>query len=167
MFKINDVVNYSTTGVCKVVDIALQDIAGEEREFYILKPLYDGNSTVMVPTANTQLVSHMYAPLSKAEAEKLIEDMPSVTEIWIDDDRLRYSEYKGILSSGNRKDVVGVIKALYNHQKSQAKKGRKLRSTDERIMHDAERLLYGEIAYCLEKEPSEIPEFILKSLAVE
>lgn len=167
MFAINDLVNYSVTGVCRVEGITRQEIAGVEKEFYILKPIYDENSTVMVPIANEQLVCRMYSLLSKEEVMALIEGMPSIGEIWLEDDRLRYEEYKKILSSGDRKNVVGVIKALYNHQKEQSKKNRKLRTTDERVLRDAERLLYGEIAYCLEMAPEEVLKFILNILSAD
>lgn len=165
MFVVNDVVNYSVTGICRVENIAQQEIAGENREFYVLKPVFDDNSTVMVPIANEQLVSRMYSILSKEEINAIIKEMPQIEEIWLEDDRLRYEKYKGILFSGNRREVVGVIKALYRHRKEQAVKGRKLRTTDERVMRDAERLLYSEIAYSLEMKQDEVLQFIKKELS--
>lgn len=164
MFAVNDIVNYSVTGICRVENIAQQEIAGENREFYVLKPVFDNNSTVMVPVDNEQLVSRMYSVLSKEDINALIKEMPLIEEIWLEDDRLRYEKYKGILSSGNRREVVGVIKALYRHREGQAVKGRKLRTTDERVMRDAERLLYSEIAYILGMKQEEVLQFIKKTL---
>lgn len=164
MFQINDVVNYSTTGICNIVAIDKRSLGGTQKEFYILKPIFDDNATIMVPTDNELLISRMYYPLSYDDANQFITELPQISPFWIDDDRLRNEEFKKALISGNRKKVVSVIKALYIHQKNQSQKGRKLRTMDERVLRDAERLLYSEVAFVLDTDLKEVANFILNTL---
>ena len=73
MFKIGDYVICSNKGVCVVENITTLNISGvdKEREYYILKPLYVGGSTVYVPVDSPR--ESMRKVLKKEEAEKLIE----------------------------------------------------------------------------------------------
>lgn len=149
MFKVNDVVNYSTTGACRIEEISSRLMDGAEKTFYLLKPIFEDNATLMVPVENELLVSRMRPVLTKAQVEKLVREIPSVEAKWIADDRLRFEEYKKTLVSPNRKDVVAVAKALFVHRENQSKKGRKLRSMDERFVREGERIICTEIAYSL------------------
>ncbi|MBQ4153993.1 MAG: hypothetical protein IJE01_02185 [Clostridia bacterium] len=164
MFKINDVVNYSTTGLCNIVSVEKREVAGSQKEFFVLKPIIDDKATVMVPTDNELLISRMYNPLSKNEADLFVAGLPDILPFWVEDDRLRNEEYKKVLISGERERIAAVIKALYIHQSHQSQKGRKLRSMDERFLRDAERLLCGELSYVLGKESKEISQLVLNSI---
>lgn len=164
MFSVNQTVSYSVTGVCKIVNIEHRMVQGEDREFYVLQPVFDPNSTVMVPTENQMLTQKMHPVMSKSEVESLINEIPDEQPVWVENDRERYEAYKSIIQSGDRRGVVGLIKALYLHRKEQIKKGRKLRSGDERIMREAERVLYSEFALALDMKPDEILPFLKDKL---
>ena len=46
MFSKNEYIIYGSTGVCKIIDIVKKKFGfNKEREYYILKPAYDTNST--------------------------------------------------------------------------------------------------------------------------
>lgn len=160
MFKVNDTVNYSTTGICKITEISEREIGAVTSRFYILQPVFDGNATVMVPTENELLVSRMRPVLSKAEVESLLLTVEGAEPLWYNDDRARFEEYKKALLSPDRSVILSVIKALYLHQKSQHEKGRKLKSADERALKEAERILYSEIAFVTESGIKEVADMI-------
>lgn len=164
MFKVNDIVNYSTTGVCKITEVAKREIGSEQRQFYILQPIFDGNATVMVPTENELLVSRMRPILSENEITKLIELTPSSEPLWYNDDRVRFEEYKKTLLSTDRAIILSLVKALYLHQKSQHEKGRKLKGADERALKEAEKILYSEIAFVKKTEIKNIAQIIKEKI---
>jgi CarD family transcriptional regulator len=166
MFKVNDKVCYSTTGMCNVEQICINEALNQKREFYILKPLYDDQATVMVPTENEILTSRMKKPITKKEADLLINEADSITALWYNDDKVRSEEYKKVLISDDRRLLLGVIKALYIHKKSQGEKGRKLRSSDERILRNAEKLFYSELAYVMDISLKEAEEIIINAINI-
>ncbi len=155
MFKVNDKVNYSTTGVCEITEIAAREFGGEKREFYILRPVFDSAATVMVPTDNEILTSRMRPLLSKAQIEQVVSLVCELEPLWYNDDRERYENYKKCLLSNDRKVLLSLIKALYIHQKSQVEKGRKLKNSDERTLREAEKILFSEIAFIMGGDPHE------------
>ena len=112
MYNKNDIVLYGNQGVCKVFDIVEKEMANEVNEYYVLKPVNDVHSTVYVPTQNEKLTSKMKKILSVEEIYDLINDMPNEKEIWIDDFNERKETYSKILYSGDRKELIRLIKTL-------------------------------------------------------
>ncbi len=166
MFKVSDVVNYSTTGVCEITEITEKEIGAEVKSFYILRPVFDNNATVMVPIENELLTSRMRALLSLKEVSELISKVDEISPLWYNDDRVRFEEYKKALLSNDRAVHLSIIKALILHQKSQHEKGRKLKNIDERILKEAEKILYSEVAFLnnwdIKEMPKKFLEIILK-----
>ena len=103
--------------------------------------------------------------LSKDEIMQLIKKMPEEGNIWIEDSDERKESYKKILESGERTELVKLIKTLHTHKQKQKKSGKKLRISDERILKDAERMLYDEFAYVLDIPHSEVVPFISGQLS--
>lgn len=59
-----------------------------------------------------------------------------------------------------------LIKTLHLRKKEQEQHGRKLRAMDERLMQDAERILYDEIAVVLDMPSDQVLPFILEQMDV-
>ena len=132
----------------------------------MLKPVYAPDSTFFVPVDNENLVSKMRRILSGEEIKKLIQEMPDQNSYWIEEEEDRKERYQQILSSGNRTELVRMIKALHSHQQEQQKKGRRLHISDERFMKEAEKMLYEEFAYVLNIRKEEVLPFILQQVQV-
>ena len=58
-----------------------------------------------------------------------------------------------------------MIKTLYEHRRIQECCGKKMHMTDQKILKDAERIFYDEIAHNLEILPSEVHDYILNAIA--
>ena len=123
MFKIDETVNYSSCGLCKIADIAKKDFTGKNEDYYVLKPVTQENLTYYVAVNNKSLTDKMYPTLSKSQIYELIKAMPDEKEIWIDNDYVRQSKYKEILASGDRLEIVRMIKTLYSRKKRRVEKG--------------------------------------------
>ena len=79
---------------------------------------------------------------------------------WIIDDNERKEHYRTILSSGNRLEILNMIRELYIHKQEQLKNGKKMHLSDEQLMKEAERLLYSEFSLVLNIRADEVPKFI-------
>ena len=167
MYQVHDTVLYSTQGVCEIEEIVKKKVSGKQMSYYVLKPVYDKKSTVFVPVDNPALTARMHRPLSAAEVYELVHAMPQEQCIWVEDEFARRDQYKQILTSGNREQLVRLIKTLYMHQQVQKSKGRKLHSTDEHFLKEAEKLLYEEFAHVLHIRCEQVLPFIMQQLGEE
>jgi transcriptional regulator, carD family protein len=160
MFNLNDAVVYSSYGVCIVSAIEKRDFSGESIEYYILRPVSDSKNTFYVPTSNSVLTNKMRSVFSRKEAEELIRTMPGEKFVWIDNELQRKDACKKIIENGNRRELVRLIKSLYTHKKILEENHKRLHSSDEHFLHDAENMLYDELAYALEIPKSEVVDYI-------
>lgn len=164
MYQVNDTVIYGTNGICKIIDITDKDFSGVQKEYYILKPFSNMNSTIYVPLNNELLVKKMRRVLSAEEIYNIIHSMPTEEMIWIEDENERKAQYKQIISQGDRIKLVKMIKALYQHQQELQMKGKKLHVSDERFFKEAENLLYDEFAVVLKIDSKDVLPFILSNV---
>lgn len=165
-YQVGDRVVYGIHGVCLITDIEKQKSGTEVTSYYILQPVYDEKGKVFVPVGNERLEKKMRRILSKAEIYELIKEMPSEDGIWIDDEAVRKERYKQILLIGDRRELVRLIKTLYLHQQEQAAKGKKLYKNDEKVMKEAEKMLYEEFAHVLDIRPDQVLPFIMQQVEV-
>jgi len=62
---------YGMTGVCKVVDITNEKfINSDQREYYVLSPIYSDNTIIKIPVDNNKIL--MRKVISKGDATSLI-----------------------------------------------------------------------------------------------
>lgn len=160
MYKVNDTVVYGAQGVCKIAEITEKILGATAIQYYVLKPIYDERNTIFVPVNNEKLHAKMHRILSENEIYTLIEDMPAEEPIWIDNENDRKEKYKAILSAGDREKIIQLIKALYLRRKKQEQVGRKLHSSDEHFLQEAEKILYEEIALVLNMQRENVLPFI-------
>lgn len=165
MFETGQYIIYGSTGVCKIEDIRNERISGEQRSYYILRPVYINGSKIYAPFGMSEV--RMHKLITRDEAMSLINAMPDEETIWIDDDNARKEKYTEIVKSGDRAALSRMLKTLYNKQKEKLACGKKFHSADERIMKDAEKILFEELALVLEIEPSEVLDFIHDELEAQ
>ena len=80
-------------------------------------------------------------------------------------DTARQREISGeILRSGDRRRLVQLIKTLHVRQQARREQRKKPCAQDERIMKEAEKLLYEEFAYALNIRRDQVLPFILQEL---
>ncbi len=164
MYKVGDIVIYKSEGVCRVSDIEVKTFRDKEIEYYVLKPVYKENSEIFVPKNNIELVSKMRQVLTREEIINLIKSMPDEDDIWIENENQRKEEYKQLIASGDRTKLIRLIKTLFNHKQKQKEAGKKLHITDDRLLKDAEKVLYDEFAYVLNISQNQVVPFIVGEL---
>lgn len=167
MYQVNDTVLYGTHGICRVSEITMKKLYQSNIQYYVLVPVYQDTTTLFVPVENQKLVSKMRRILSASEIHNIIRSMPEEGLIWIEDDAQRYEAYNKIVRSGDRTQLVQLIKTLYLHQQEKREQKKKLHTADEKFMKDAEHLLYEEFAYVLNIKREQVLPFITQQIQIE
>ncbi len=168
MFKKGEKIVYGNNGIYTLEDIREESVLGEKRTYYILNSDGGAQSRVFVPIDSETLVSSMRKPLSKKEAKALIADIKNIPESdWQKDSRKRSAEYRTLMESGNPRDTISVIKALYKSSKSRLDEGKKVYMADEISMKKAEKLLYSELSLALDIPEADVPAYIKEKCEAE
>ncbi len=161
MFKQGDTVIYGSHGLCCVTDVREESFGPVRQTYYVLQPKKDMRSTFYCPVAHEE---RLHALLTKEEVERLIREMPLTETAWEEEESVRRERFLTMLKSGDRAEAVRLVKTLYQQRCVRAAQGKRLHLADERIMQEAERLLYEEIAYVMEISPDEVVAYIEKTL---
>lgn len=166
-FSVNDTVLYGAEGVCRVSEIIQRDFGAGPVDYYVLRPVYNENSTIFVPVNNPALTDKIRRVLAADEIREIIRSMPQKSSIWYTDENERKEKFRQILARGDRTELVGMIKALYQHQQHQQANGKHLHAADERFFRDAEKMLYDEFALVLKIKPDQVLPLILEQIQPE
>lgn len=158
MFQVGDYVVYGTKGVCKVEKIGVIESLGNGRMYYTLAPVYIKGSTVFTPIDNQKVV--LRSVITKDEALKLIEEIPEIESLWVENEKRRENEFKDLLTRCDCRELVSMIKNLYNRKQERIAEGKKVTVSDEKFFKMAEDSLYGELAISLGMSRDEVGEFI-------
>ena len=77
MFQVGERIIYGSRGVCEIADVTCLKREGipKDRVYYVLKPLWNKDSTILTPVDNDRII--MRSLITKDEAEKLISEMPA------------------------------------------------------------------------------------------
>lgn len=161
MFNINDVIMYGSHGVCKIEGIEDKELMGTKKKYFVLKPVKSEISTYFVPTENDKLLAKMRKLLSVKEINELIDSMANEKANWITNENERREKYRAILCDGNPLELIKIIKAIFIEKKEREANGKRLHSSDERFLKDAERILYGEFEYVLNLSEDQLMTYIL------
>jgi CarD family transcriptional regulator len=162
MYKENDTILYSAHGICRIAEIAEKDLGGSRMEYYVLKPVTNEGATIFVPVNNENLTAKMRHVMSKDEICSLVEAMSDEDTIWMDDEFVRRARYREIISGGDCRDLVRLVKTLHIHKQSQKALGKRMKSADEDILKGAEKMLHDEFAYVLKIKRDEVLPFIME-----
>ncbi|MCC8017673.1 MAG: CarD family transcriptional regulator, partial [Lachnospiraceae bacterium] len=89
MFEKGEYVVYGSKGVCQIEDISQIDIPGVDRDrlYYIMRQVHSNKGTVYLPIDSTRTV--LRPVMSREEAQQLIDEIPSIEELDVPDEKRR------------------------------------------------------------------------------
>lgn len=154
MFKIGEYLVYKKD-VCKVKDVKEK----EGKEYYQLTPIDDDSLKIEVPTDNENLRN----VISKSDMENLINKIPTIDTIDCSD-RMIELEYRNLISTGSKEDLIKVIKTAYLRNKERLANKKKLSEKDVNYQEKAEKLLYNEFSVVLNKTFDQVKEYIINKV---
>lgn len=160
MYQINDLIIYGKSGVCKVEGIGQPNIAGinQEKQYYILKPVYSKGGVIYTPVDNMKV--QLRSIISEEDAEDLIQSIPDILVFEDYNDKMVEEKYKEAINTQECKELVRIIKTIYEKEEAKSKEGKKIGQIDERYKKQAEELLYSELAIVLDMDREVVKEYI-------
>ena len=164
MYQVGELVVYGMHGVCRVVSQEERLVDKKRLNYLALEPVGHGDSRFLVPTQNASAMAKLQPVLSKKELEAMITSEDVKTGEWIRDENQRKQTYRELIGSGDRKRLMRMVHTLYRHKANQIALGKKNHRCDENFLHDAEKLLIGEISIVLHLEPEQARAYIHKNL---
>jgi len=164
MFAIDEFVIHTTGGICQVKKIAPLEIPGadKDRNYYFLSPVKTNASKVFVPVDND---GAMRKVMTDKEAWELIDEIPAIEEMKVDNEKLRETMYKEAIKSCDCRELVKVIKNLQTRRNKRLEEGKKTTATDDKYIKIAEDNLYSELAFAIGKNKNEMQDIISGRIA--
>ena len=159
MFEENSYVMYKKN-VCKVRGIRHNKM--NENDYYILLPIDDISLTIDVPTDNR--MGYLRNIISKEKAEKIVKNIKSIEPLENINDKNVESTYKELIHKGNHDDLVRIIKTSYLRNEARINDRKKASEKDTKYFDLAEKYLYNELSFALNKTFEETKEYIVKSM---
>lgn len=167
LFKVGDLVYYGATGVCRISDVTVRSFGTESGEYFVLRPIYDAKSTLFVPKENSLLTQKIHPVLMPEEILAMVSDYEDAEEVHIKEDKQRQERYKQLVVTGDRRKLARIVKILFKLREEMNAAGKKLRMADERILKEAERLLYDEISLSFQLERGQVIPFLFGEIKPE
>lgn len=160
MFQIDEYVVHPTGGICLINKIAPLDMPGADknRNYYFMVPLKDSTGRVFVPVDTGDAVIRKV--MTNEEASCLIDDMPNIKELIVENEKIRETRYKETIKGLDCRELVRLIKSLYARKEKRLSEGKKNTATDEKYFKIAEENLVSEIAFALHRDRKEIFDLI-------
>lgn len=164
MFKINDYIVYGPMSVCKIIDIIEEEnpYIGL-KSYYVIQPVYSDKSTIIKVPVDSKKV-FMRHLISQREVLSIIESIPNLEVLDINNDKQRSQQFKSIIKSSICSDLAQLIKSININEQEKLSSGKKLSKTDEDFKKTAEKLINEEFATVLNIPVEEVSSFILNHL---
>lgn len=164
MFKINDYIVYGPMSVCKIIDIIEEEnpYIGL-KSYYVIQPVYSDKSTIIKIPVDSKKV-FMRHLISQREALSIIESIPNLKVLDINNDKQRSQQFKSIIKSSICSDLAQLIKSININEQEKLSSGKKLSKIDEDFKKTAEKLINEEFATVLNIPVEEVSSFILNHL---
>lgn len=165
-FKLNDTVLYGADGVCRISEITEIPIGNEKAEYYVLRPVYDEASKIMIPVKNEKLVARIKHVLSKEDICSAFDKAAEKEYIWEENDTKRKEVFKNTLEYGEISEKLRLLCLLYSKRSEKEKSGKKMHIADERILKELEKVLFEELSLGLGMRRTEVKEFVKQRLNI-
>ena len=160
MFQKGEFVIYGSKGVCEITDISTIDISGMNREklYYLLRPVNDRDGKIFIPVDSDK--TRMRRILTKEEARELVESIPQIGYLGIEDEKQREACYRQAVNDCDCRQWVMVLKTLWKRNRERTARGKKETAMDKKYFRIAQDNLYTELAVSLKIGTDEVKEYI-------
>ena len=160
MYQKGDYVVYGTKGVCLIEDVIEinwgTDCISAGKLCYKLTPRFTKGSTIYAPVENEKTV--IRSVMSGEEAQAVLNRAGQIETLWVKDEKEREMSYREALLSGNSMEWSRIVKTLYLRKRERQKTGRRMTCVDERYLHIAAGILFGEMSLPLQMTVKEVEE---------
>lgn len=161
MFEVGDFIVYGQNGICKVTEITQLEESGvdKNRLYYVLVPEKTRDSRLFCPADSDRIIIRKV--ISAEEAKQIMEESKSIEPLEIPNERARDGSYKMAMKSCDLRQSVSVLKTLLIRKKEREENGKKITTTDERYLKQAEEGLFSELAMATGMTKEKVKEIML------
>lgn len=164
MYRVGDTLLYGTEGVCKIEEICEMKVGTAKAEYYVLQPVYREGSKVFVPVGNESLTAKMRPILTVQEIDAMLASVRKEDAAWIESAVDRKAEFQKNLHSEDRRALLLMLRMLYVRRSELQQRGKRLRTNDDQMLRDAQKLLGEEFAPALGISRREVPEYLYRHM---
>ena len=125
-----------------------------------ISPVYQRDAVIYAPVENNKTM--MRSVISKQEAKKLIDEIEEIETVWTGNEQERETQYRTALRNCDLRELVKIIKTLYQKNKSRTDSGKKAMALDERYFNLAQNQLNEELAYALGMNKEDVSDYITR-----
>jgi len=154
MYQIGELVQYGTSGVCKVEEI-VQGVPWLQKDTpcYLLVPVNKKEEKIYTPVDNDKVKIRRI--LSCEEAKVLLGKVSEIEGLSVNNEKQCESIYREELYSVDCYRWLGLLKTLYTRRAARTAIGKKITATDERYLKNVEERLREELSLVIGKEEAE------------
>lgn len=155
MYQIGELVQYGTSGVCRVEEI-VQGVPGlqKDTECYLLIPVSKKEEKIYTPVDNDKV--KMRRILSSEEVRNLMEKASEIKGPDIVNEKQCENIYREELYSVDCYRWFGLLKTLYARRAARVAIGKKSTATDERYLKCVEERIIEELTLIIGQEQTVI-----------
>ncbi len=166
-YKKGDYVQYGVSGVCLIEDIRRDSLSKKNAgEYYVLKPVTERSSTILVPVDSETLVARMADLPSRDELDSLILSARGREMAWIDDRKERANLFQQAVKRCDLQELLCLVGCIYRRRLALTNAGKRLPAADETVLRRAEGLIENELGFVLELEGPQVGEYIREKLGI-
>lgn len=165
MYKQNDIVMHAGAGVCRIDAVREETFAGTAKLYYVLRPLYENDSTTIYVPTDSQKV-RLRRLLNREEIVDMIHQVSLEPPLWEENPTNRREVFTQLLREGNHATLIQLIAELHMHQQDLSRTGHKFHAADEKILAEAQKRIHQEFAHTLQLDITEVASFIMKELGL-
>lgn len=162
MYKVGDVVIYSTHGLCSIEDICEQTFNDITKTYYVLQPLNEPQLIIRTPIDNSK--KQLRDIIKKEEALKILHSFTSPGEEWIEQSTHRLRFYLEIIKSGNRQKQANLLNTLLRKKLEYSVTEKKFPNQEEKLLQSLQDNIFSEFSIALDKSSDEIYDYVLTKL---
>lgn len=140
IYQEGDKVAHPIHGGCVVQGICDRQFKGETKQYYILIPQSEPNTTILDPVENVQRIG-LHSIMSPDQADQLFTFAVQAETQWINENAHRREYYAETIKHGQPMDLVRLIKTLQLHAVQTG-----LNLHDKTALRNAQKKLLSEIA---------------------
>ncbi len=160
MFETGEYVVYGKNGICQVMGVTTMDMEGipKDRLYYILRPEGSTEGKIFTPVDSQKMV--MRRLLTREEAEELIDEIPAMEVLGVENEKMREETYKKCIRSCQCRELLRMIKTIRFRKRDRISRGKKATATDEKYLKTAEENVYTELSMLLDIPKNKMEDYI-------
>ena len=154
---------HDTSGVCQITDISEMALQGKgsEKLYYLMSPIFQTSSRIFTPVDQAQRIRNVS---SRADMEQLIDHVPDLEIVEEENNKVRTELFRDMMNQFDPTVLATVVKTVYIRKQRRIAAGKKVMSSDEKVMAVAGKKLFEEMAFALQEERSHVEEMFFGRL---